>query len=80
MKHVVAFDVSMGKSTIVVYDRFQGKNKNHLVEYYDRLKTQPQRKSHKVAVIACMNKFLKVAFHLNQHDLPYDYETATICS
>lgn len=53
------------------------KTKNHLVDYYDKLKTQPQRKPHKVAIIACMNKFLKVAFHLIQHDLIYDYETAS---
>lgn len=56
------------------------KTKNHLVDYYDKLKTQPQRKPHKVAVIACVNKFLKVAFHLIQHDLVYDYETASIRS
>ncbi|MGN7479887.1 transposase, partial [Solibacillus silvestris] len=53
------------------------KTDNHLVEYYDYLKKQPQGKPHKVAVIACMNKFLKVTFHLIQHNLPYDYETAT---
>ena len=53
------------------------KTNNHIVDYYDKLKTQPQRKPHKVAVIACVNKFLKVAFHLIQHGIPYDYETAT---
>lgn len=53
------------------------KTNNHLVEYYDRLKTQPQGKPHKVAVIACMNKFLKVTFHLIQYNLPYNYEAAT---
>lgn len=56
------------------------KTNNTLVDYYDKLKTQPQRKPHKVAVIACMNKFLKVAFHLIQHNLPYDYEEASTCS
>ncbi|MEI4772028.1 IS110 family transposase [Psychrobacillus sp. FJAT-51614] len=56
------------------------KKKNHIVDYYDKLKTQPQRKPHKVASIACVNKFLKVAFHLIQHDLTYDYETASTCS
>ena len=56
------------------------KKKNHLVDYYDKLKTQPQRKPHKVATIACMNKFLKMLFHLVQHDLLYDYERATNCS
>jgi len=52
------------------------KSKNHLVDYYDRLKKQPQKKPHKVAVVACMNKFLKVAFHLIQNNLPYDYDIA----
>jgi transposase len=56
------------------------KTNNHIVDYYDKLKTQPQRKPHKVAVIACMNTFLKVAFYLIQHKLPYDYETASTCS
>lgn len=52
------------------------KNTNHIVDYYYKLKKQPYNKHHKVAVIACMNKFLKVAFHLIQHDLLYDYEIA----
>lgn len=56
------------------------KTNNHIVDYYDKLKTQPQRKPHKVAVIGCMNKFLKVAFYLIQHNLSYDYETASTCS
>lgn len=56
------------------------KGNNHLVEYYDKLKTQPQRKPHKVASVACMNKFLKVAFHLITHGITYDYETASTCS
>ena len=53
------------------------KIKNHFVEYYDKLKTQPQRKPHKVECVACMNKFLKVAFHLITHGITYDYEAAT---
>ena len=53
------------------------KTKNHFVEYYDKLKTQPQRKPHKVACVACMNKFLKIAFHLITHGITYDYEAAT---
>lgn len=51
--------------------------KNHLVDYYDKLKTQPQRKPHKVAIIACMNKFLKLVLHLILYNLPYNYCTAT---
>lgn len=51
---------------------------NHIVDYYDKLKTQPQRKPHKVASIACVNKFLKSAYHLITHNLKYDYEKATM--
>lgn len=51
----------------------RAKTNNHLVDYYDRLKKQPQKKAHKVAVVACINKFLKVAFHLIQHGILYDY-------
>ena len=51
---------------------------NHIVDYYDKLKTQPQRKPHKVASIACVNKFLKSAYHLITHNLIYDYEKATM--
>ncbi|PLS16122.1 IS110 family transposase [Bacillus sp. M6-12] len=56
------------------------KTNNHIVDYYDKLKTQPQWKPHKVASIACVNKFLKVAFHLITHNITYDYETASTCS
>lgn len=56
--------------------RLRKKTQNNIVEYYDKLKTQPQRKPYKVASIACVNKFLKVAFHLITHDLTYNYEKA----
>lgn len=56
------------------------KTSNHLVDYYDKLKKQPQRKPHKVAIIACMNKFLKLISHLIQHNIPYDYNTASPCA
>ena len=52
------------------------KTRNHLVDYYDKLKTQPQRKPHKVAIIACINKFLKMAFQLLTQNILYDYEFA----
>lgn len=58
----------------------KGKKINHLTDYYFKLKKQPYNKHHKVAVVACMNKFLKVAFHLIQHDILYDYEEASIQS
>ncbi len=60
--------------------RLRKKTNNHIVDYYDKLKTQPQGKPHKVASIACVNKFLKVAFHLITHNITYDYETASTCS
>ncbi|HDX9580813.1 TPA: IS110 family transposase, partial [Bacillus pseudomycoides] len=53
---------------------------NHFVEYYDKLKMQPYNKCHKVASIACVNKLLKVAFHLITQNILYDYETASTCS
>lgn len=52
------------------------KTDNHLVDYYNKLKTQPQRKPHKVAIVACINKFLKMAFQLLTHGTLYDYESA----
>lgn len=52
----------------------RSKTQNTIVDYYDKLKKQPNGKIHKVAVIACMNKFLKVAFHLIQHGIMYQYE------
>ena len=49
---------------------------NHFVDYYDKLKTQPYNKCHKVASIACVNKLLKCLFHLITHNLHYDYQLA----
>ena len=48
--------------------------RNHIVEYYDKLKTQPYNKCHKVASIACVNKLLKLLLHLITHDIHYDYQ------
>ncbi|RXJ02798.1 IS110 family transposase [Anaerobacillus alkaliphilus] len=60
--------------------KLRKKTNNHIIEYYDKLKTQPHGKPHKVASIACVNKFLKVAFHLITHNITYDYEAASTCS
>ena len=49
---------------------------NHLVDYYYKLKKQPKSKPHKVAIIACVNKFLKVTFQLMTQGIQYDYESA----
>lgn len=47
----------------------------HFVDYNYKLKKQPQRKLHKVAMIACINKFLKVTFQLLTRGILYNYET-----
>ena len=49
---------------------------NHFVQYYDKLKTQPYNKCHKVASIACVNKLLKTIFFLVTHNQNYDYRLA----
>ncbi|AHN22238.1 transposase IS116 [Lysinibacillus varians] len=55
--------------------RAQGKP-NHFVDYYYKLKKQPQRKPHKIAIVACINKFLKVTFQLLTRGILYDSESA----
>ncbi|PEP53044.1 IS110 family transposase [Bacillus pseudomycoides] len=50
---------------------------NHIVEYYDKLKTQPYNKCHKVASIVCVNKLLKLLFYLITHNIYYDYRLTT---
>lgn len=55
----------------------KGKGSNHIVDYYYKLKGQPYNKHHKVAVIACINKFLRMAYHLILHGQLYNYEKAT---
>ncbi|AHA75607.1 Transposase IS116/IS110/IS902 (plasmid) [Bacillus thuringiensis YBT-1518] len=47
--------------------------RNHIVDYYDKLKTQPYNKCHKVASIACVNKLLKLLLLLITHNIHYDY-------
>lgn len=57
--------------------RAQKSTDNHLVDYYQKLKKQPHDKHHKVACIACVNKFLKCLFHLVRTGQRYDYAMAT---
>jgi len=57
--------------------RNQKHSDNHLVDYYQKLKKQPYGKHHKVACIACVNKFLKCLFHLVSTGQRYDYALAT---
>ncbi len=57
---------------------WRAKTQNTIVDDYDKGKKQPNGKLHKVAVIACVNKFLKVAFHFIQHGLLYRYESGKV--
>ncbi len=53
----------------------EGKKEYTVLRYY-KLKTQPQSKRHKVAIVACINKFLEVTFQLLTHGILYDYASA----
>lgn len=46
---------------------------NHIVDYYYKLKKQPYSKRDKVAIIACINKLLKVTHYLVNKNELYDY-------
>lgn len=46
---------------------------NHIVDYYYKLKKQPQPKKDKVAVVACMNKLLKCIYSMVRNNTKYDY-------
>ncbi|AYC28786.1 IS110 family transposase [Paenisporosarcina cavernae] len=49
---------------------------NHVVDYYYKLKKQPNNKCHKVAVVACMNRLLKTIYFLITQNKLYDYGLA----
>ncbi|MDN2452215.1 IS110 family transposase [Lactobacillus sp. UCMA15818] len=49
---------------------------NHIKEYYYRLKSEPMNKCHKVAVIATINKFLRILFYLTKKETLHSYEKA----
>lgn len=46
---------------------------NHIVDYYYKMKKQPFNKHDKVAMVACMNKLLKVIHFLVLKNETYDY-------
>ena len=46
---------------------------NHIIDYYYRLKKQPQPKKDKVAIVACMNKLLKCLHSQVRNGTLYDY-------
>lgn len=61
----------------MVVSMLGSKKQNHIIDYYYKMKGQPYNKHHKVAVIACINKFIRVIFHLILHGKLYDYNIAS---
>lgn len=61
---------------IVIMNIIRGKRhySNHLVDYYYKLRKQPNGKGHKTAVIACVNKLLKTIQYLVVNNKEYDYQ------
>ncbi|HAT55178.1 MAG TPA: IS110 family transposase [Lactobacillus sp.] len=53
--------------------RQQAVAKNHIVDYYYRLKKGPHPKRDKVATVACMNKLIYCLYAMVQHHRKYDY-------
>lgn len=53
--------------------RQQATAKNHIVDYYYKLKKQPNPKREKVAIVAGMNKTIKCLFSMIQANARYDY-------
>ncbi len=47
---------------------------NHIIDYYYKLKKQPNEKSHKTALVACMNRLLKTIHYLVTNNKQYDYQ------
>lgn len=47
--------------------------KNHIIDYYYKLKKQPNGKGHKTASVACINKLLKTIHYLVINNKEYDY-------
>lgn len=47
---------------------------NHIIDYYYKLKKQPNEKPHKTAVVACMNRLLKTIHYLVTNNRLYDYQ------
>ncbi|WP_139785623.1 IS110 family transposase [Cytobacillus gottheilii] len=49
---------------------------NHIVDYYYKLKKQPNSKKDKVATVACMNKLLKCIYSMVRNNIKYEYSYA----
>jgi len=54
--------------------RGQHRFENHIVDYYYKLRKQPNEKSHKTAIVACMNRLLKTIHYLVTNNKLYDYQ------
>lgn len=54
--------------------RGQSRFRNHINDYYYKLKSQPYGKPHKTAIVACINKLLKTIHYLIMNNCTYDYE------
>ncbi|WP_436878924.1 transposase, partial [Mammaliicoccus sciuri] len=54
--------------------RGQRNYNNHIVDYYYKLRKQPNEKSHKTAVVACINRLLKTLHYLVNESKLYDYQ------
>lgn len=53
--------------------RVQRTSSNHIVDYYYKMRKQPFNKHDKVAMVACMNKLVKVIHFLVNTENLYDY-------
>src|SRR5690625_4946199 len=53
--------------------RVQKTSRNHIVDYYYKMKKQPINKHDKVAMVAFMNKLVKVIHFLVNTEIFYDY-------
>lgn len=53
--------------------RVQKASPNHIVDYYYKMRKQPFKKPDKVAMVACMNKLVKVIHFLVNTEELYDY-------
>ena len=50
---------------------------NYVVDYYYKLRKQPNEKPHKTAVVACINRLLKTIHYLVMNQKLYDYQMSS---
>ncbi|MBF2039634.1 IS110 family transposase [Mammaliicoccus fleurettii] len=63
---------------LIIMNIIRGRNryKNHVADYYYKLRKQPNEKPHKTAVIASVNRLLKTIHYLITNNQLYDYQKA----